>query len=173
MGPKASQVLDDILARYLLELDLLKVAKQAILQSAFAVLSKTSFIGRSKTAAEADVRLLRDRLDEMTVVEIWIEFERFIVRHVFGTVTIASAAAPISFTTKLSDRIEREIEFARFDELLDLYKGWLDPNHVGLIKQIKDYRDWISHRNPKKTKPAVIEPITAHKLLSTAMDALS
>jgi hypothetical protein len=33
--------------------------------------------------------------------------------------------------------VERQIEFSKFDDVLDLYKGWIDSNLIGQVKQIK------------------------------------
>lgn len=173
MASKASHVLDDIVSQYELEKDLLKVAARAVRAADASLLVNTQFIGRSTSSAEMDLHMLRTRLGEMTVVALWIEFERFMVRHVMETITIAASGAPASFVPKLTERIEHEVEFTKFDDLLDLYKGWLTPNDVGNIKQIKQYRDWISHRNPKKKKPAAIDPGPAKTLLARAMDTVS
>jgi hypothetical protein len=173
MASKASRVLDDIVSRYELEKDLLKIAARAVHAADASLLMDTQFIGRAAASAEADLDTLRARLDDMTVVELWIEFERFMVRHVMATITIAAFGAPTSFVPKLTERIERQVEFTRFDELLGLYKGWLNQNDLDHIKEIKRYRDWISHRNPKKKRPPSISPGPAKALLSRAMDAVS
>jgi hypothetical protein len=173
MAPKASQVLDDIVSRYELEKDLIKIASRAVRAADAALLADTRFIGRAASSAEADLDSLRTRLDEMTVVALWIEFERFVVGHIMGTMTIAAAGAPSSFALRLEERIQRAVEFTRFDDLLDVYKDWVDSNDIGNIKQIKQYRDWISHRNPKKKRPAAISTGPAKALLARAMDTLS
>jgi hypothetical protein len=68
---------------------------------------------------------------------------------------------------------ERRARRNRRDKLLDLYKGWLDSDTLGRIKQIKEYRDWISHRNPKRAKPAIIDPIAARAILGSVVDQIA
>jgi hypothetical protein len=121
--------------------------------------------------SEVDIERLRGRLDEMTVVAFWIEFERFIVAHITAQLSVA-AAAHGDFVRHLEAHIERQIEFSRFDDLLDLYKGWMDSNDVGRVKQIKDYRDWINHRNPKRPTPIAVLPIVARRVLGNVMDQI-
>jgi len=139
---KPSSVLDDIVAAYGLERDLLKVARRAI------------------------------RVSEMTVMAVWIEFERFLIAHILLQVNVVKSALA-SFDLKLSEHVERQIEFSRMDDLLDLYRGSIDSSDLGLLKQIKDYRDWISHRNPKRPTPASVDPVRARAILGDVMDRLA
>jgi hypothetical protein len=107
----------------------------------------------------------------MTVLALWVEFERFIIDHVMSQVRVA-ATAVAPFNGQLTAHIERQIEFSRFDEILDLYKGWIDSNLIGEVKNIKRYRDWISHRNPKRGTPATVLPVNARVILGTVMDGM-
>lgn len=168
---KPSCVLDDIVASNLLERDLLKIAARAIRVTNLSFLSGTGFVGRPVSESQSDVERLRSRLDEMTVVALWIEFERFVINHVMSQLSVSSTA-PAPFDAQLGAHVERQIEFARFDDLLNLYKGWVDSNELGRVKQIKEYRDWIAHRNPKRTAPAAVDPLTARAKLGDVMDQI-
>ncbi|MDB5073284.1 MAG: hypothetical protein JWM87_4395 [Candidatus Eremiobacteraeota bacterium] len=172
MAPKASSVLDEIVAVYRLERDLLTIAARAIRKTAQPYLVGTGFVGRTVTDSQNDVERLRSRLDEMTVVALWIEFERFLVNHVLSQLHVLGTAPP-PFDVQLGAHVEHQIEFSRFDDLLDLYKGWIDSNHIGNVKQIKDYRDWVSHRNPKRPTPAKVDPAQARAILGNVMDAIA
>lgn len=172
MVRKASSVLDDILAVYRLERDLLKIAGRAIRKTERPYLVGTGFVGKTITDSQNDVERLRSRLDEMTVVALWIEFERFLVNHVMSQWAVVTTA-PSPFGTQLGAHVERQIEFSRVDDLLDLYKGWIDSNEIGNVKQIKDYRDWVSHRNPKRPTPAKVDPAQARAILGDVMDAIA
>jgi hypothetical protein len=58
------------------------------------------------------------------------------------------------------------------DDLLDLFKSLVEVDKIGVAKQIKDYRDWIAHRNPKRLPPAQTEPRTAYSVLAAIIDAI-
>jgi hypothetical protein len=107
----------------------------------------------------------------MTVTALWIEFERYLIQDLVSRVEIRSSTMP-PFDAKFAVHIDRQIEFSRFGELIDLYKGWVDSAMLGRVKQIKDYRDWISHRNPKRPKPAIIDPASARSILGSVMDEI-
>ena len=110
--------------------------------------------------------------DEMTVASLWIEFERHLIKHVTIQISISSLTAPV-FVAQLTARIEHQIEYSRIDDLVDLYKDWIDSETLGRVKQIKGHRDWISHRNPSRRKPAIIDPGTARVIRGSVMDQLA
>ncbi len=58
------------------------------------------------------------------------------------------------------------------DDVLDLFKPLVDPDQIGIAKQIKDYRDWIAHRNPNQPPPAQTEPRTANSVLAAIIEAI-
>ena len=56
---------------------------------------------------------------------------------------------------RLSEIVLRESEYIKIEYLPDILKNFADPQRVGLIKQIKRYRDWIAHgRKPLSPSPA-------------------
>ncbi len=56
---------------------------------------------------------------------------------------------------RLSEIVLRESEYIKIEYLPDILKNFADPQQVGLIKQIKRYRDWIAHgRKPLSPSPA-------------------
>ncbi len=169
MTAKPSSVLDGIVAAYLLEHDLLKVARRVIDRADVSLMAGTRFVGRAVTESRDDVMRLRKRLDEMTVLAIWSAFERFLISDIVSRLSIAPGAPP-PFDARLRDHVEDEVEFSRFDDLLDLYKGWVDSADIGRVKQVKQYRDWISHRNPKRLPPAIVHPVAARAVLGDVMD---
>lgn len=165
---KPSHVLDDIVAAYDLERDLLRIA---IRRSDWSFLVGTGFVGRPVSDSQADVERLRSRLDEMTVVMLWIEFERHLTEHILSRMNVL-ATTPAPFNAQLSARMEHLIEYSRVDDLLDLYKGWIDSAALGSVKQIKDFRDWVRHRNPRRRKPAIVVPSYARTILGDVMDQM-
>jgi hypothetical protein len=55
-------------------------------------------------------------------------------------------------TKELQIKIEDELEYWRLDGVLDLFKSIVDPQLIGEAKQVKQYRDFIAHRNPKSRR---------------------
>jgi hypothetical protein len=171
MTAKPSSALDGIVAAYVLEHDLLRVARNVIDRADVSLMGGTRFIGRAVNESREDIARLRKRLDEMTVLAMWSTFERFMISHVVSLVTIAPAASP-PFDARLRDHVEHQLEFSKFDDLLELYKGSVDKDDIGRVRQIKQYRDWISHRNPKRLPPAIVHPVAARAALGDVMDQI-
>jgi hypothetical protein len=167
---KPSSALDEIIDAYHLECDLLKIARRAVDSGQVTILSGTGFIARSADAGRADVRRLRARLDDVTIMALWAVFERYVLTHVISQVRVGSASTPSD--ALLEDHIAEKLEYSRFDELLDLYKARIDARDVGDVKNVKKYRDWIAHRNPKRTPPAVVDPVTVRAKLGDVMDQI-
>ncbi len=172
MKRNPSRTLDDIVSTYELELDLLGIAARALNSGDAGLLARTRFVGRQVKDSESDIERLRSRLDEMTVVALWVAFERFVIEHIGSSVSI-SGGAPASFSDKLEAHVKRQLEYSRFGQILDLYKTWIDGGTIDRVKEIKQYRDWISHRNPKRPTPAEVLPGIVRRVLGDMMDALA
>jgi len=100
---------------------------------------------------------MQRRLDDATVVNLWALFERSLIEHVTASWP-DGIDRPETFVVRLQEKAAREIERWRVEELLDLYKGWVGSETLGAVKQVKSYRDWVAHRNPRKVPSAVIRP---------------
>jgi hypothetical protein len=111
---------------------------------------------------------MQRRLDDATVLNLWAVFERFLIEHVTASWP-RPTDRPELFEVRLHEKAEREIERWRIEELLDLYKGWVDSETLGAAKQVKAYRDWVAHRNPRKVPSALIEPEPAFRAVVSIM----
>ena len=56
--------------------------------------------------------------------------------------------------------------------MLDMIKPMVGSDLAGQAKNIKKYRDWIAHRNPRKATPARIDLQTTRELLKLIAIAL-
>ncbi len=99
-------------------------------------------------------------------------FEREIIEYAQGQASTLQNVEPLLFAKPLHDKVRGEVERWRPDDLLDLFKGLVDPNQVGLAKQIKDYRDWVAHRNPNRLPSAQVEPKDAYAVLLAIISEL-
>ncbi|ALM82475.1 hypothetical protein ASB57_05410 [Bordetella sp. N] len=79
---------------------------------------------------------------------------------------------PVEYSRKLAEKFKGEVEYWRFEEILDLFKPGLDADQIGQVKQIKKYRDWIAHRNTNRPAPMPATPKTAFQVLSQAADQI-
>jgi hypothetical protein len=144
-------------------LDVFKVAYHALRDDPRAR-HGTRFVGSPEHEIKTEVQAMQNRLDDAAVVELWVIFERFVIEHVTASVATRDVLA-VEFQERLRSKVAYEIERWRFDELLDLYKGWLHSDEIGRAKQIKAYRDWVAHQNPRKGPPVDADPEAAYNVL--------
>ena len=148
---------------YELNRDIIKQARRAVRGD--PIRAGSSLLVLRPEELEREFDSLNDRLADVTVLNLWVAFERFLIDHITWS-TAPLSSLPSEFASALQAKLSHEVERWRFEEMLDLYKGWVDSRDVGWAKQIKSYRDWIAHRNPKKPPPALVDPDTAYRVLA-------
>ena len=79
---------------------------------------------------------------------------------------------PTIFNTRVHQKVEKEMEYWKSDDVLDLYKSVVNADLIGNAKQVKRYRDWIAHKNPKKGPPSNVPPQTAYRILTEILSVV-
>jgi len=110
--------------------------------------------------------------DDLYVLALWAVFERNLRDYLEteGPRPLETGDSPLHL--RLSAKVRREMAYWRNDDVLDLFKGVVDPFLIGHAKQIKQYRDWVAHRNPKRLPPASVTPRNAYKTLAEILAAM-
>lgn len=139
-----SDPIDEVWAAYETLKDSLKVALRMAGKGEPRFVSGTKFFGEAKATVMATIESGRELASDMAVVG-----------------------------AHLHERVEGEIERWRVDDLLDLLKGPVEADLVGMVKQIKSYRDWVAHRNLRRPRPAAIDPKSAHARLCEFVAAVA
>jgi len=103
---------------------------------------------------------------------MWAVFERKLFDYLRRESGAAFSARPSPVNARMRTKIEDDIEFWRIDEVLDIFKTVVSSDLIGQAKQVKKYRDWIAHRNPRKPPPANVVPVIAYRLLSEILNEL-
>ncbi len=161
-----SNPLDEIWKDYLISKDCFKMAARMVRMQEPRFARDTGFLGASVDEAVARIADSRKDADDYFVLSLWVTFERYIVNYIRGKSGKIKDISPQNLAANFHEKLDREIEYWRIDEMLDLLKGSLDSALIGSAKQIKSYRDWIAHRNERKPSPAKITPSTAYRVLS-------
>ncbi|VVE25960.1 hypothetical protein [Pandoraea commovens] len=110
---------------------------------------------------------------DLAVFALFATFERYVVERLQTANELLASGHPAGYSRKLAEKFKSEVEYWRFDEILDLFKPELDVNLIGRAKQIKRYRDWIAHRNTNKEPPTKVSPDTVFEVLSKVVDEIS
>jgi hypothetical protein len=165
MNP-ANNILDTVWDSYLTTIDCLKVASRSIEKGEFHLMSKTKFVSNSVDAAKRMIKDSQTNIDDFVIVSLWAVFERKLLEYVQSEGRMLLQKIPNDFNTQVHKKVENEMEYWKADEILDLFKTVVSAELIGNAKQVKRYRDWIAHKNPKKGPPANVPPQTAYRILS-------
>lgn len=169
---RSNNVLEPIWSSYQTTLDCLKVARRSIKKGDSRLIEKTVFASDSIDDATAMIEKSSDNANDFVIVSLWAVFERKLLDYLknAGRGTVQNAAL-LKFSQKFHEKIESEIEYWKINDILDIFKSVVDADLIGYAKSVKKYRDWVAHKNPKKT-PSNVTPLVAYKVLTDIIDRI-
>jgi len=159
-------ILEPIWESYLTTVDCLKVASRSIERNELHLMNKTKFVGSAVDEAKLMIHDSRTNADDFVIVSLWAIFERKLLEYVQVEGRKLLQSTPTTFNTQVHQKVENEIEYWKSLDVLDLFKTVVGSDLIGNAKQIKKYRDWIAHKNPRKGAPSNVPPQAAYKILS-------
>jgi hypothetical protein len=109
---------------------------------------------------------------ELAILALFATFERYVIDYLQTANRLLSVGHPKQYSTRLAEKFANEVEYWRFSEVLDLFKGEIDSSLIGQVKQVKQYRDWIAHRNPRARLSAAFEPEAAFDILAEMIEQI-
>ncbi len=152
---------------YSITLDCLKIARKSIKKDQHNVLlDKTIFLDLPKDRALQDIDDSQQHAEDYLILTVWAYFERNLFLKLNQDLINPRSKL---INDKIQDHMER-LEMK--NGLLDALKSVISSELIGNAKQIYDYRNWIAHRNPKKTPPAMVTPDFAYQVLSEITNQL-
>jgi hypothetical protein len=169
---KSANVLDPVWESYQIAIDCIKVASRSIEKSELHLMNRTRFAGSSLDEARTMIRDSRENIDDSVIVSLWAIFERKMIEYLQIEGRKLLQKTPTVFNIEVHGKIENEMEYWKSDDILDLFKSIVNPDLIGNAKQIKKYRDWIAHKNPKKRPPSNVPPQTAYRILFDIITAI-
>ncbi|WP_257834916.1 hypothetical protein [Burkholderia glumae] len=131
----------------------------------------TGFIGNTGAEADQALKGAKDQVTDLAILALFATFERVIIERVQLAKERIDGGQPQGYFGLLSKKFDDAVEYWRFEDILDLFENEVDGKTRGDVKQIKGYRDWIAHRNPKKT-PANITPEQAFATLTRVLETI-
>jgi len=126
-----------------------------------------------RASVEKRIALTRAELDALVVVGLWAVFERHLREYLRAKGRSVRTARPRVVARALHHHTDREMEYWKADDVLDIFKGIVDPSLIGNAKQIKDYRDWVAHRNPRRPSPTKTDPTSAYTVLQQILQRVT
>jgi hypothetical protein len=163
--------LDPILEAYETTKDSLKITQRVIADGVEQLLERTRFIYESLDTSSAMISKSSEQSNDLVIIALWAVFERHVIEFVREKSQPLKQIPPPAVPHRLYDKVHSEIERWKSEDILDLLKGDIDADLLGWAKKIKKYRDWIAHRNPKRSADTT-DPITAYNILSQIINLL-
>lgn len=145
--------------------DCFHITRRALTRADAAVFSGTS-LSPQDSAAESLIEQSRERADEFVIVALWAEFERYLIVYLQDRGAIVGDQEPRELADSLREHLEAQIERWPIDIILDLFKSVVGGERIGQAKQVKRFRDWVAHKNPRRGAPTKMDPQTTYIFLS-------
>ncbi len=162
--------LDDVWTVYQVALDCHRIAKKIAPRGDEAFLAKTVFLEMNFEEAEEKIDHSMKDLDNWIVLTLWAQFEHFVVGYVREKGNVLGHTEPEAFSARLHDKFDREVGDWKKSDVLDLFKGVVEPDLIGQAKQIKEYRDWVAHRSRRRLPSSKTSPKLAFHVLKAIIE---
>ena len=164
--------IDLVWESYQVTVDSMKVTRRAIDQGPANLVVGTNIGELSTSVASQKLKSAQSDLNDLFILALWSVFERELRDHLAaeGPRPLDNSTSP--FHHRFATRIRETVEYWKNDDVLDLFKAIVAPDSIGRAKQIREYRDWVAHRNPKLSRPVNITPKVAYSTLSEIVDSL-
>lgn len=170
-----TESLDAIWLSYQTTLDCHRVAVRGISRGTLEALEKTGFLNTPIDEAKQKIQMSREAADDHVILSLWAVFERSLLSRLQSENKRILTEPQTKITQGVYQKIDDELEYWRTEDILDIFKTAIDPSLIGGAKQIKKYRDWVAHKNPRKGRPQNVPPENAYNLLreiSTQLDKI-
>lgn len=149
-----------------------RVATRSDPATQLQVFARTGFEESPPQQLEEEVRTCRQAAEDFAILSMWAIFERQLIKRLEHECLKMKLEDASGFNQGLFEKLLKAIEYWKIGEALDLAKPLVGSELIGQIKQVKQYRDWIAHRNPRKPTPTKTDADTVERLLCQAIQAL-
>jgi competence protein ComGF len=140
-----------------------------------SLLEQCGLKGSTVSSAQLLTSKAEQHLADSTILSMWIIFERCLTEYLQKSVAInlLNPKAVEALSNKLEDIIERSREDDKIEIVSSILNSGSSSALSGDLKNIKKYRDWIAHKNPKKPSPSSIKPDSAYTYFKKAIELLA
>lgn len=169
---RSPDALDAVWHAYQVTTDCFRLAQRAIGKPRSISLERTVLGTLRRSSAERQIVVGRAQLDDLAVVGLWAAFERYLREFLRMKGSGIRLVRPRALGRRLEERTAAQMEYWRTDEVLDVLKAIVDPDLIVNAKQIKNYRDWVAHRNPRRPSPPQTDPRSAYAVMRNVLDTV-
>ncbi len=165
--------LDSVWETYQTIKDCLKVTDRARRKGDLQLLQRTDFVILEEKQAVHRMQSCHETLEDFVILSLWAVFERYLVEYIQGKGNCLKGIEPTYLAEPLHEQFYSAVERWKFNDVLDLLAGTVDKGLLGSAKEVKRYRDYIAHRNPKKKPNKKTDPRMTYQFLSKIIQRLS
>jgi hypothetical protein len=120
----------------------------------------------------ADVKSAESRLDDLAIIELFSIFEGIVRTQIATQVRAESTSLTHPMLKAAAKNAVDAAERRSFAEILNSYSQGGHANLAEQVRQVRRYRNWISHGRRGKV-PIRIEPKTAYERLRKFLELIS
>lgn len=169
----AVETIENIWLTYQVMESAVKVTMRSVNSGQLDLLHDTYFLGSLTDTAKRNLKTCRSASGDYAIFAMWAIFERIVIGTLMEESSKMLDTPASEFNRAVHNKIEDSIEFWRTADALDLIKPLVGADLAGQAKQIKRYRDWLAHKNPRKPSPGNIPPAFAYGVLSAIARRIS
>jgi hypothetical protein len=164
------QEIDEIWEMYQFQIKNLKFLRQSIKAAgkgniAIKKLLDTSDLLIGIPTPTLQVDKAEKQIQDFIILSMWVVFERCLAEYLQQIVNVPTASdttstAYLDIRKEVLKRVSHDVEWWKVDDKLEMVKPLLTGKIVGILRQFKNYRDWIAHRSawavPPKAAPQFV-----------------
>ncbi len=165
--------LDPVYKAFSVASDCFKVATRTIQVQHEELIRRTQFIGATEEEANTVLQDAAKQAADLAIIALFATFERFVIEASADGEPFACRGIPAAERSRISPNLQYSTSLSNFSaSLAEYFKGEVDADLIGQVKQIKQYRDWIAHQNPNKPTPTQATPETAFDVLTRMIEQI-
>jgi hypothetical protein len=169
---KFDNPLEPVYKAFLVASDCFSLAERTMQIQHEELIQSTRFHGVATSEIYIALEGAEKQVADLAILALFATFERFVIEHLQTANQLLATGYPYRYSTRLAQKFRSEVEYWKFDEVLNLFKGEVDANLIGQVKQIKQYRDWIAHQNPDKANPRRVTPERVFEVLTSVIEQI-
>ncbi len=139
-----------------------------------AQLVGTRFEQASRDSATEELLRSYDVWEDYIVLAFWAAFERELIDFISRRFPYAAQPRDTSEVEIAITRAhDRFVERGSIDERLNLFKNLVPADLLTIAHQIKDYRNWVAHQNPNRSRPKKVDAEMTFRYLSFFLETIT
>lgn len=167
---RADNQLEQIWQTYSITIDCLKIAKKTVESDELQLLTETHFAGSAVNESAAWLQDSQLASNDFVILNLWTVFERFVIEYIQDKGAKIREQRPSWFCEGLYEEFEKKSQWWT-DEVLRIFEKRIRKDLIHDARDIRRYRNWVAHKNPKKPAPSVT-PEFAYETLTKLVELI-